>query len=97
MKRLNKDGSLAQMVSSMPETVFRRQDLHDTYKRNGGIYVNKRAALLKGKFSLGFMGGKKVYPYIMPGERSVDIDDPKDFLFADMLIRKGYRRYFLDK
>ncbi|PIT91007.1 CMP-N-acetlyneuraminic acid synthetase [Candidatus Kaiserbacteria bacterium CG10_big_fil_rev_8_21_14_0_10_49_17] len=96
MKKLLPDGRLAQMVPSMPERTFRRQDLPDTYKRNGGIYTSTRDFVVRGQFKTGYFGGKNTYPYVMPEERSVDIDTPKDFLFAEMLIQKGYRRYFLE-
>lgn len=88
MKVIQKDGSLAQAVPSMPETIFRRQDLSTVYKRNGGIYAVTRDLVVTGNFTLGFFCGPKTYPYIMPSESSVDIDEPVDFLLAEILIKE---------
>lgn len=91
MKVIQKDGSLAQAVPSMPETIFRRQDLSAVYKRNGGIYVVTRDMVVTGNFSLGFFCGPTTYPYIMPEEASIDIDTPVDFLLAGLLLKARQR------
>lgn len=88
MKTIKKNGTLAQAVPSIPETIFRRQDLPDVYKRNGGIYAVTRSLVVKGNFTLGFFCGPVTYPYIMPSELSIDIDEPVDFLLAEVLIRE---------
>jgi CMP-N-acetylneuraminic acid synthetase len=48
---------------------------------NGGIYVTIR----KGLFSEKCLIAKKTGAYLMPQERSVDIDEEVDFKFADFL------------
>ena len=63
--------------------VTRRQDLRPVYSLNGAVYVS-RVSFLKNQGS--FMG-KKTLPYIMPAERSVDIDDMLDFRTAEMLLK----------
>jgi N-acylneuraminate cytidylyltransferase len=63
----------------------RRQDLPHTYRPNGAIYVTTPGSLKK--FS-GFMTNK-TSPYIMPIDRSIDIDNPMDFFLAEFLIEKG--------
>jgi CMP-N,N'-diacetyllegionaminic acid synthase len=53
---------------------------------NGAVYVTRRDTL----FDEGVIISKKTGVYIMPAERSVDIDEKIDLLFADFLLtRKG--------
>ena len=53
------------------------------YKRNGAIYLTKRHTLLVGNTVL----GSKIIPYIMPPEKSVDIDTIFDFELAKFLMK----------
>lgn len=62
----------------------RRQELPVFYRLNGAIYLIHREYLKKVK---GFIG-KQTYAYIMPQERSVDIDTVFDFRLAQALMRK---------
>ena len=60
-----------------------RQDLKpDAYIRNGTIYASKRDRLA---FRVGYSNSR---PYIMPLERSVNIDTELDFLLAEILLKK---------
>lgn len=52
---------------------------------NGAVYVTRRDTL----FEEGVLISKKTGVSIMPPERSVDIDEPIDFLFAEFLLTKG--------
>jgi len=61
----------------------RRQDYPKLYKRNGGLYLIKRSVLLKNS-----LFGKKTVPYIMPAEKSVDINDKFDLALARLLLKK---------
>ena len=61
-----------------------RQDFEKAYIPNGAIYVLKYS-LLKEKYSY---YSENTYPYIMPRERSIDIDDLLDFKFVEFLMRK---------
>ncbi|MDP2066113.1 MAG: acylneuraminate cytidylyltransferase family protein [Burkholderiaceae bacterium] len=64
----------------------RRQDAPKVYALNGSIYVWQRAALaqaaVNGLWSVGMDG------YVMPGWRSVDIDDLDDFEYAQWLYQR---------
>lgn len=61
---------------------IRRQDLKpDAYVRNGALYVTGKETLLAGSIR-----GNSCCPYIMPQERSVNIDDELDFIIAESLI-----------
>ena len=60
----------------------RRQDLPPAYLRNGAVYVVKREII-----ETGSLRGAFQYPYIMPPERSVNIDDELDFLLAEAVLK----------
>lgn len=83
MKKIIND-RLFQFVPNLKETVFRRQDLSPIYKRNGGIYATKRDVIMK-RSSL---YGRISRPYIMPPERSIDIDSKIDFWLAEEMIKR---------
>jgi N-acylneuraminate cytidylyltransferase/CMP-N,N'-diacetyllegionaminic acid synthase len=61
-----------------------RQDLQVFYRLNGAIYL---AFIEYFKENRGFWGDK-TFAYIMPKERSVDIDDIIDFRLAAVLLKK---------
>jgi len=63
-----------------------RQDLRpEVYVRNGAIYIVKREALDAG---IHIKASDDVRPWIMPPERSLNIDTPTDFLLAEVLYEK---------
>lgn len=60
-------------------------ELPELYIRNGSVYVS-RIENIKNKQII----GKKCLGYVMPRERSIDINDPIDFEFAEFLkIKNG--------
>ena len=61
------------------------QELKDYYYLNGAIYISTVATLLQHH---GFFG-PKVIPYIMPHERSVDIDELFDFELAQFYAKRN--------
>ena len=61
-----------------------RQDLEpDVYVRNGSIYVVRQVALEEG---VHIRLSDNVRPWVMPPERSVNIDTNMDFLLAEALV-----------
>lgn len=62
----------------------RRQDLPLIYRPNGAIYITTPGALYNDKTFY----GPNILPYIMPPERSIDIDCEMDLIYAELLIRK---------
>jgi len=60
-----------------------RQRLPPVYHRNGAIYACRRALIEDGTLI-----GPDTRPYIMPRERSINIDDELDLAFADFLFRR---------
>jgi CMP-N-acetylneuraminic acid synthetase len=62
-----------------------RQNLKpDAYIRNGSIYVISRSAIDRG---IHFTSGV-IRPWIMPLERSLNIDTELDFLLAEVMLKK---------
>src|SRR3989338_4440741 len=61
----------------------RRQDLAKMYKRNCAIYLTKTECIKRGD-----LFGKISYAYLMPEERSVDINKPVDFDMAEFWMKK---------
>ena len=61
----------------------RRQDLPKIYQLNGAVYVTSRNRIMKKNTILGDkMGG-----YVMPAERSLDIDNKFEFKIANLLMK----------
>jgi len=62
----------------------RRQDLPVSYIPNGAIYISTPEKLTHNN---GFYG-KKIIPYIMSPETSIDIDNRNDFAIAEMAMKQ---------
>jgi CMP-N,N'-diacetyllegionaminic acid synthase len=83
MKKIDSDG----LISHYKKQVFptpRRQDLDPVYVLNGAIFLVKTNIILERKWF-----GEKNYSYIMPPERSLEIDTPFEMLLADLLLRNN--------
>ncbi|MBI5542161.1 MAG: acylneuraminate cytidylyltransferase family protein [Bacteroidia bacterium] len=79
---LPENKSMADFIK--PEVKGKRsQDLPIYYRINGAIYISEMDEYF---FNKGFLG-KSTKAYIMPVERSVDIDNAFDFLFAEFLFK----------
>ncbi len=65
--------------------INRRQDSPATYDLNASIYIWKREAILKNDSIFGENTGL----YVMPEERSIDIDTELDFKFVEFLMRQN--------
>ena len=64
--------------------ITRRQDSPLIYQLNGAIYVTKKETIMEKNSLI----GKNMFGYIMPYERSIDIDSQIDFDLAELLINK---------
>jgi N-acylneuraminate cytidylyltransferase len=64
----------------------RRQDAPEVWGLNGAIYVWQRAALAQAA-QHGFWS-VRMWPSVMPRQRSVDIDDALDFEMAEWLFQR---------
>jgi len=74
-----------QLVDFMehPEGYMPRQKLPQLYVLNGSIYLIRSQVLLEE----GTLHPENTVPYIMPPERSLQIDEPWDFYLADLLFQ----------
>ncbi|MBU0587280.1 MAG: acylneuraminate cytidylyltransferase family protein [Gammaproteobacteria bacterium] len=71
-----------QNLLPMPEGVTRRQDLPKAYQLNGAVYVAECGWL---QVNACFITSQ-THAYVMPQQRSIDIDVPIDFLLAQQLL-----------
>jgi len=63
---------------------MRRQDLKEVYMPNGAIYVSTPRTL----YEYESFYCNHTLPYIMPPERSIDIDDATDLMLAELLMKR---------
>ncbi|MDD2384940.1 MAG: acylneuraminate cytidylyltransferase family protein [Sulfurospirillaceae bacterium] len=78
----DKDGKVY-LSKKFDSAIVRRQDAPKSYDMNASIYIWKRDVILN-KNSL-FL--EKTGLYVMPEERSIDIDNELDFKFVEFLMR----------
>ena len=76
------DGTLH--VSKGDGLLTRRQDAPPAWVYNGAIYVINPESIKR--MPLGAF--PKRVPYVMPRERSIDLDTPLDWMIAEMMIKK---------
>lgn len=79
-KRITDDGLLENLFE---DKIDNRQAYKSTYYPNGAIFVFNYELIKKRQYY-----SDKSYAYIMPQERSVDIDTITDFEYAEFLMRK---------
>ncbi|AVM75581.1 acylneuraminate cytidylyltransferase family protein [Magnetospirillum gryphiswaldense] len=79
MVRLDAEGRMVKVLGGEAD---RRQDLPPAYVFNGAVYVVKVAAFRQSRKFV----DDDTKAYVMPPERSVDIDTPLDFLWAQALM-----------
>jgi len=77
-KYVNSDGSFEDIFDP---NISNRQTLRASYYPNGAVYVFKFAMIKERKYYT-----DKSYAYVMPRERSVDIDYLMDFKYAEFLL-----------
>ena len=82
MKRITEDGRLADFLS-LDHAYTQRQELPPIYALNGAIYLTRREVLLERRTFY----TDRTYGYIMPLERSLDIDTPWDLHLADLILK----------
>ncbi len=82
IKKLEGDRVLAYSIEEVEGT--RRQDLPTAYKRSGAVYAMTREILMdKNKLYGDFITG-----VVVPQERSVDIDEPFDWIKTEYMLQK---------
>lgn len=87
LKRLTPDGAIVDFYPP-PAGYVRRQDLPVVYAVNGAIYLARPDVILEE----GTFEPPDARPYVMPRERSVDIDTLWDFQLAEMILELRRRQ-----
>jgi len=82
---VSKEGKVA-LSKSLSGSVNRRQDAPKSYDMNASIYIWKRDTLLKENTI--FL--EKTGLYVMPEERSFDVDCELDFKIVKLLMKEKY-------
>ena len=72
------------LVPTQPN-IKRRQDLPEAFKLNGAMYLAKVTWLLE----YGSFIGPETLGFVMPLDRSVDIDTSADWCWAEYLIERN--------
>ncbi len=78
-------------IAEHPEhnTGIRRQDMKPMYVRNGALYISDVTLLKSTKHIIGNIP----LLYIMPKERSIDVDTIQDFEYIEWLMSKDKKRF----
>jgi CMP-N-acetylneuraminic acid synthetase len=83
MKKIENNRLLPYCIEEKEGT--RRQDYDPSaYMRNGAIYLTRRHVLMEDNS----IWGELIRPYVMPEERSYDIDSERDFKLAELVMRE---------
>jgi CMP-N-acetylneuraminic acid synthetase len=79
------DHALHPYIEDGPLKYIRRQDLPPVYYRNGAVYVTRCMVLKKS----GNLYGERTAAYIMPPQRSVNIDSLSDIWLAEYFLSRS--------
>jgi N-acylneuraminate cytidylyltransferase/CMP-N,N'-diacetyllegionaminic acid synthase len=85
MKRLAEYGRLTAFLPADDST--QRQDLPAAFALNGVVYLARRTVLLEARTWY----TPRTYAYVMPPERSLDIDSAWDLHLAELVLRAANR------
>ena len=86
MKQITEDGRLINYLSA--HLPCRRQELPQVYALNGAIYLAESRILMERRTFY----TERTYAYIMPPERSLDIDSQWDLYLAELVLKDGMKR-----
>ena len=84
VNRLTDRGTLVSFLEP-PKGYLRRQTMPEALFENGAVYMARREVLLKEKRWY----TENTYPFVMPEERSLDIDSPWDLELAGLILQQG--------
>lgn len=87
LKKVDDNGRMQDFVT-LNQPISRRQDLPAVYALNGAIYLAHCETLLERKSWY----TEQTLAYIMPSERSLDIDMPWDFYLVDLILKDRAKR-----
>ena len=80
--RMHDTGYISELANS-PYNNCRRQDLEIYYRENGAVYIVNAKKIMETNYNF---YADNCYGYIMPRERSIDIDSEYDFKFAAFML-----------
>jgi len=83
-RRIDGNDVLRPYFDPLMEDMANRQSLPKSYLPNGSIFVLNYSFIKRNRSYY----SNKTFAYIMPSERSVDIDSLTDFLFAEFLMEQ---------
>ena len=78
---INNDNTFCNFIT---EDIYNRQEYKSVHRFNGAVYVYK-SELIKNNV----MYNDSSLAYIMPEERSLDIDTENDFMYAEFLLNRS--------
>jgi len=81
VRKIGLDGRLEEFMRTDIE-YLRRQDLPAAYALNGAIFLNRRESLLRDRT----FEPAAAYPYVMPADRSMQIDTPWDWFLMERVM-----------
>ncbi len=84
VRKIDRDGTLGDFFD-VPTKPLRRQEYPPAYMLNGAIFVNRVQSLLATRS----FQPPGALAYVMPVERSCDIDAPLDLQIAELLLKNG--------
>jgi CMP-N,N'-diacetyllegionaminic acid synthase len=85
-KQITQDGRL-ENYGYRPEGYLYRQILPPVYVINGAVYLVRRDVIVEKNVLI----TENTYAYLMPAERSLNIDEPWDMYLADLIFRDRNR------
>lgn len=84
MYQRNDNKCLQPLIRNLPE-ITRRQDLPNVYVLNGALYLAHTDWLIENQVFI----SQETLGYVMPEERSADIDKPIDWFWVEYLLTKS--------
>ena len=75
---------LARPINHNPNILLRTQDLPPIYEENSCLYLFTRQTLVQRRNRI----GERPYLFEIPREEALDIDEPLDFIIADLLLSR---------
>jgi len=87
MYKISKNDKLEKLIKNK-KVIKRRQDAPIVYQTNGAVYVFHAKKIMKDESII----SGDVRAYVMPYERSIDIDQPFDLFICEMILT-NWKRY----
>jgi CMP-N,N'-diacetyllegionaminic acid synthase len=78
------ENGVVEVSKALDRAIVRRQDAPKSYDMNASIYIWQRRALFEGPSIF----REDTALYVMPEERSIDIDSELDFKIVEMLLKE---------